>query len=273
MKVTSDLHGLEQVVRIPALLGLFTSLALSFHIVADESHPFGNEQAGESALMGIFYDLTQDQDGNPTGINMRNYGVVLIDFIKHGWNENEMSGFYRASRPLFTTQIWIPTLPTLAGPKAFGVEKRAPHALWVIHYKGQITPPEDGTYRFVGFGDDVLAVAINQKLVLVSDFTHMNFGIPEGTPAGGPLKAGLWIDCKKAEPMDIDILCCDNGDPRGLCASFILVEEKGKTYEMDNGYPVLPIFQVAPYDTPQLPPGKHNHFKFSPLPSLWKALQ
>ena len=251
-------------------LALLAALALSTASRADDTDAFGKQQLGEAAFMGIFYDLSQTEDGKPSGVQ---WSDVILDFVKSGWDEDKLNKFYHASKPLFATQIWIPTMLTIEAPMAFHVEKRAPHATWTIHYKGQIVPPEDGTYRFVGFGDDILVVAINQKLVLASDFTHLDFGIPEGTPQNGPLKSGLWFDAKKSEPMDLDVLCCDNGDPNGVCASFVLIEQKGKTYQMQNGFPVLPVFQVAPFATPDFKPEDRYKFPFSKDSVIWKALQ
>jgi hypothetical protein len=259
--------------RLGAGIFLLSWLASAIGSRAQDADAFGKkDETGRAALMGMFYDLTQTQDGKPSGITTENYKQVLVDFIKNGWDEDGLSGYYRATKPLFTTQVWLPSMPTLEGPRAFGVEKKAPHAVWVIHYKGQIAPPEDGTYRFVGFGDDVLIVAINEKVVLSSSYAHLDLGVPPATPAGDCLKAGAWFDCQASKPVDLDILCCDNGDPGGVCASFVLIEEKGKTYQMNGAYPFLPIFQVAPYDTPDLPPG-HYKAKFSHTPALWKAFQ
>ena len=240
---------------------------------AADADLFGKkDEAGTASLIGMFYDLSQTQDGKSTGIDATNYGPVLVDFIEHGWTEMGLNRYYRATKPLFTTQVWLPTMPTLEAPRAFGVEKRAARAVWVINYKGQVVPPEDGTYRFVGFGDDVLVVAVNRRVVLVSSYAHLNFGVPPATPAGDCLKAGAWFDCKTSAPIDLDILCCDNGDAGGVCADFVLMEEKGKTYQMSDGHPILPIFQVASYDTPDLPPGRYKA-KFSRTPALWRAFQ
>ncbi len=262
------------IIRITGVLCL---LVLTGTSQGQDTYFFGERAPrGEGALMGIFYDLTQTQDGLSSGVNTGNYGKVLVHFVKNGWDEAELNHFYRASRPLFTTQIWIPTMPTLAAPRAFGVEKRAPRAVWVIHYKGVIVPPHDGTYRFVGYGDDVLVVAINQKIVLASCWAQLEFGTPPYEPAGCDcLKAGSWIDCKASEPMDLDVLCCDNGDASGVCADFLLIEQKNKSYDMTNGYPILPIFQLAPYDTPDSPSLHTGQYKvrFSKTPAVWKALQ
>jgi hypothetical protein len=89
-------------------------------------------------------------------------------------------------------------------------------------------------------------------------------------PGGGSISAGPWIDFKKSEPADLDIIWGDNG---GGCGCFLLVQEKGVNYEMKDGFPILPIFQVAPYNTPDYPGGSTLAPKFSHKPCVWTALQ
>jgi hypothetical protein len=59
----------------------------------------------------------------------------------------------------------------------------------------------------------------------------------------------------------------------GDCGCFLLVQEKGVNYEMKDGFPILPIFQVAPYNTPDYPGGSTLAPKFSHKPCVWTALQ
>ncbi len=43
-------------------------------------------------------------------------------------------------------------------------------------YKAQVSPPAPGTYRFVGIADDILAVGVNGKTMLVSPYGgHKNY--------------------------------------------------------------------------------------------------
>ena len=84
-----------------------------------------------------------------------------------------LNRYYRFSKPLYTTQIFIPDMNANEGPKAFGAEKLVKPSRWVIHYKGQVSAPEPGTYRFWGIADDVMAAAVNGKTVLVGQRRDM----------------------------------------------------------------------------------------------------
>jgi hypothetical protein len=68
------------------------------------------------------------------------------------------------------------------GPKAFDVAKDVQPRMWVVHYKGIVTPPESGTYHFVGGGDDTLFVKFDGKNVLDGS-TVFQTG-PEGSKGG-----------------------------------------------------------------------------------------
>ena len=240
-------------------------------------NPFGKDSAdpGESALVGIFYDLKQKQDHTPVAMDHPTYFKIQEDFINGGWNEEILNKFYRASKPLYTTQFFLPERGSDLAPKAFGVEKYCQGGFWLAHYKGQVTPPHDGTYRFVGWADCQIMVAVNGKLAMVSSYWKdmpkldcASERVSAPYPGGESLKAGPWLNLKASDPVDLDVLWGDNG---GACSCYLLVQEKGVSYEMDNGYPILPIFQVAPYDT-EYPPGPDQP-KYSHTPCVWKALQ
>ena len=163
-------------------------------------------------------------------------------------------------------------------PKAFSVEKTVSPAMWLIHYKGQAVPPETGRFRFIGYADDWLAVAVNGKIALVAarqdvKLIQTRWESPEkaGMRAGnGNLKVGDWIDFKKGIPFDSDIVIGER--PGGKFGGFLMIQKEGGVYEMtpDGQFPILPIFQVAPRKvkatkTNAGPP-------FSENASVWTAL-
>ncbi len=244
--------------------------------VADAKNAFGTDkpQPGEAALIGIFYDLKQTADRKPVKMDIGPYDDVIGKFIDSGWDESILDKFYQVSKPRFATQIYVPMIPSEDAPLAFGIDKWVKGGYWLVHYKAQVVPPHDGTYRFVGWADCEIEVAVNEKLVLASNW----FGNPhlkESPPASAPgveghvLQAGEWMDLKASDPVDLDILWGDNG---GVCAAFLLLEEKGVTYQKDSGgFPILPVFQVAPYNIPPAAPG--TVFPTAPTPVVWKALQ
>lgn len=255
---------------IPATLfvGVMLSFAAETAPKKADGNVFGTTEtsAGEAALMGMFYDFKQTQDHKPTSAD---YPKTIVQFINNGWDESVLSRFYRSTKPIYATQIWIPSISANEGPKAFGVDKYVKPSQWIIHYKGQVAPPRDGTYRFVGWADDQLVVSVNGKIALVSN--HPGVPLPglsegEGEPYRNPLRSGHWLDLKANEPVDLDVLVGER--PGGGFTALLMVEEKGKTYEMEGGYPLLPIFQVAPYDTPRI--GK---FHFAKDPDPWKCFQ
>jgi hypothetical protein len=229
---------------------------------ADEKSPsaFGSREKSEAALIGILYDLKQTQRGEATPINVNNYSSVVDEFLGQNWDESVLNRYYRVSRPLYTTQVFVPIMNADQAPKAFEVQDTVKPRMWIIHYKGQVSPPRSGTYRFVGYSDDFIAVAINGKTVLLSarggiQLPSVNWRSTEKDGAqasNGKLRVGDWIHLSENVPVDIDVVMGER--PGGQFSAFLLYEEKGATYSMDGGYPVLPVFQLAPKEIPPLPP-------------------
>src|ERR1700677_1400660 len=74
----------------------------------DQSSVFGKSTQSEAALMGVLYDLKQTQTHQPTNVDPERYSAVIDEFLSHGWDENILNRYYRFSKPLYTTQIFIP---------------------------------------------------------------------------------------------------------------------------------------------------------------------
>lgn len=230
---------------------------------------FGSKEKADSTLVGRFFDLKQTPQGQPTPFanapcielpDLEAYFKVQEDFIHDGWNEEILNKYYHAPMPLYATQFWVPKIPSEEAPKAFSVEKECQGGFWLAHYKGRVVPPKDGTYRFVGYSDCQIIIAVNKKIVLASGWwkdrhKHLNLTecplVENYFPNGqGGLRAGRWMSLRASEPVDLDILWGDNG---GVCMCYLLIEEKGATYTMEKGHPILPVFQLAPNDTPVAP--------------------
>ncbi len=231
----------------------------------------------EAPFVGIFYDLKQTQDHKPTTVDPETYNLILDDFLSRGWDESVLNHYYRVSKPLSTTQIFITTMNADTAPQAFGTEKLVKGTRWVAHYKGQVSPPESGTYRFWGIADDVMAVAVNGKTVLVGN--RRDTRLPktlalwqpserDGAHAGdGSLRAGDWMQLQAGEIIDLDIMVGDR--PGGVFNAFLMIEKQGATYDTDRrGHPILPVFQIAPFNTPQT-----GDAKFATGFPVWKSYQ
>jgi len=243
---------------------------------AEQSAVFGKEHSSEAALIGILYDFKQNQKRQPTGFSVEAYPRLIEEFLEKGWSESVLNRYFRATRPLYTTQIYIPLMGAGEAPKAFDMEKVIKPSAWVIYYKGQVSPPEDGTYRFLGYSDDLLAVAVNGQTVCIG--ARMELPAWKVPPGAGPyvpatsmaLTYGDWIPMKKDEPVDLDVLIGER--PGGGFCAFLLYEKQGEKYPAnEQGVPMYPIFQLAPHNTPVPTPGEGTPFSLSE--KVWKGHQ
>jgi hypothetical protein len=250
------------------------------------SDAFGKTTPSESALMGIFYDLKRTQQKENVPMDAPIYNKILADFIIKGWDETVLNKFYRISKPFYTTQVYIPMTPQNQAARAFGVDDKVTGSYWIIHFKGQVVPPSSGRYRFLGYAHATMLVAINGKLVLNGCRFDLNETQPDfplrssqsatdpqrGAPAGDwMLTAGPWINLKASDPVDIDILFGNRVAPI-LCA-FLLVEKEGRTYPINPAthFPILPLFQVAPYNGQLVQDNKGTPCTVNKM--IWKCLQ
>ncbi|NJK91848.1 MAG: hypothetical protein HC904_08505 [Blastochloris sp.] len=238
---------------------------------------FGSEKAGESSLIGILYDLKQTQQRQPV---KDEYRKMVADFVNNEWDESILNRFYRVSRPLYLTQLFIAYSNADTAPKAFGVEKLVEPRRWLIHYKGQIQAPETGTFRFVGGADDVLAVARNGETVLFTTHPAVRIGASwkpseeSKVPGvfGKPLTLGDWWSVKEGEIMDLDIIVGEF--PGGWFGAWLYLEKQGEIHPPGKSGRTdslqLPVFQVAPYQGPEIT-GRNPAFRLNHR--IWKALQ
>ncbi len=127
---------------------------------------FGLRETGGGSFAGALYDLKQTQTHRSTDMSEQKFNEIVSDFIKGGWNESAFQKFYRAPQTLYNAQIFTPYMPADEGPKAFHVSGEVKPRLWIALYKGRVSPPETGTYHFVGAGDDLMVVRFNGQVVL-----------------------------------------------------------------------------------------------------------
>lgn len=218
---------------------------------------FGTTERSESALIGILYDFKQNQKREPIPMDRHIFERQVEEFIDKGFDEGMLNKYYRVPRALYTTELMIDTINADSAPKAFGVEKTVQPQKWMVHYKGQVSPPEDGVYRFLGDSDDFVAVAVNGKTVLVNVTPGTGNTLKTKWYAkekadlkgkwGGDYTAGDWFEAKAGKPVDLDIITGES--PGGQFRCKLCLQKKGTAYRNNE----VPPFQLAP--TPDTPPG------------------
>jgi hypothetical protein len=124
-----------------------------------------------AGLRGNLWDLKQTADRKPSLLadkkappNEQHF-KILDEYFSKDWDDKVLDQFYKAKDAMVTFQVYIPILDAREAPKAFGVENEVKPSHWVIVYKGSVTAPRDGTFRFIGYADDVMAVRFNKQNV------------------------------------------------------------------------------------------------------------
>ncbi|MFH1499578.1 MAG: hypothetical protein ABII82_17345 [Verrucomicrobiota bacterium] len=227
---------------------LFAACAGASPLAAQADDAFGSSTSveGRGALIGILYDLKQTQQRAATDVTDRTYPDVIAGFLKSDWDETVLGRYFRVSRPLYATRLYIPTISADQAPKAFGVEQIVKPRLWIVHYKGQVAPPEDGVYRFSGFADDIIAARVNGRPVLIAGRQDClppgglwRATEPDGMNLpGGALRHGDWISLKAGEVIDLDVIIGER--PGGVFAAYLYIEKQGAVASPP------PIFKLAP---------------------------
>lgn len=221
---------------------------------------FGSTGARPGSLEGRLYDFKQTPDGKDIPYNLADR-AEFVDRIarlhRSNFSAPALRRHFQAPNSLFLTHLAIPLTDAGSGPKFFGAEKTIKPSGWMAHYRGKITAPKTGTYRFSGLGDDYIAVLINGRPRLIGCWSDIQEGIAgrwEPTEPTGRFKSpfsgmrlvyGDWIKMKEGEVLDIDIAV---GERPGGKVGFILhIEEKDAEYRTaPDGRPILPLFATAP---------------------------
>ena len=121
---------------------------------------------------------------------------------------------------------------------------------WMAWYHGQVIPPRAGRYRFWGYADNHLLVAINGNPVFEGsrrDASFKELGIARTDNPALPCliaRAGFacseWVEAS-GDPVQLDILFGEHGG--NITSGLLLVEREGDIYEETFwGQPKWPLF-------------------------------
>lgn len=204
---------------------------------------------------GTFYVLSLNRDGSRSNVTSQEaYDAARRRFYESGWNPNALAMFYRSPQKLYTTFFYIPMTASEFVPRSFGIPDEIYTQTWMAHYKGKFAAKTTGMYRFWGRGENVLAVRVNGKIVLVgghmraadrtSDWRSTAEEHRKYWRGHGPMGVGDWFELEAGVPADFEIVFGDTDGWWTQCT--LTIQKQGEFYPKNpDGAPILPAFKTA----------------------------
>lgn len=149
--------------------------------LGDGGSGLGSGTAGGSALEGTFYDLKLTRAGASTGIQYdansnalvgdgQNRVLEILNGFLKDWRPATLNKYYSSPTKLYASNFFLPVALAAYAPIAYKCADRCKPSGWVAIYRGRVRAPKTGKFRFVGTGDDFLAVRFNRKTVLEAGY-------------------------------------------------------------------------------------------------------
>jgi hypothetical protein len=210
---------------------------------------FGAPDAS-GGLEGHFYDLKKDRLNRATGMDPGTYATFLKSFTSGAWAIPSRYKFRESDAALHAKCFFFPAIRDTEAARAF----RAPDSgagLWIAHYKGAFTAPASGSFRLVGFGDNVLVVKIGDAIVLdASDHGYTGRRRERAGEVKFPAKSGAtpvffgaWITLREGEVKPIEVVVGDEG---GIFCAGLFLQKQGQPFACnESGLPRLPLVFIG----------------------------
>ena len=202
---------------------------------------------GNDALQGVILGY---ENGATISKQILSEDVIVREFlplIRSGFDDDSNFESLKHGEPLRFRGI--------AGafhkfPDKTGLTPYSREGGWMAWYHGQVIPPAAGRYRFWGYADNHMLIAINGKPVYEGsrcDSSFRDLGIKRTDNPALPCliaRAGFahseWIELG-SEPIRLDLLFGEVGG--NITSGLLLVEREGEVYEETFwGQPKWPLF-------------------------------
>jgi len=212
--------------------------------------PFFGLQNSGAGLEGHFYDLKRDAANHPSGMNLSQYAAFLKQFTSGAWMIPHRYKYHASKAVLYSKFFFFPAIKDTEAGKAFQSPDSGP-GMWIAHYKGSFSAPEEGSFRLVGWGDNVMIVKIAGALVLdASDHGYTGRHREEaggvtfaGKSSSTPIFFGPWITFHKGDIKPIEVVVGDEG---GIFCAGLFLQKQGQPYKQNkNGIPELPLVFIG----------------------------
>jgi hypothetical protein len=215
---------------------------------------FGLRTSG-AGLTGTFYDLKQTRSGHPSEfaiageyrskeesvINSKYHGAV-DKFVRANLSTSILSRYFVGPVELYATQIYIPWIQSDRAPEEFDLKGKVEPRRWLVVYQGNVVPPQDGDYTFVGQADDIIAVKFNNKIVLNNFAAKRKYDYSAAKFQQAAVGDTVHVHGGASYPITVVI-----GEfPGGRFGAYLMIQKEKVTYKKDKaGNPILPLFKFA----------------------------
>ncbi|MCP4173682.1 MAG: hypothetical protein GY758_23255 [Fuerstiella sp.] len=202
---------------------------------------------GDGSLRGVILGYNSPVASVKERLAADVIGRDLLPLIRSGFKDRSQLEAFKLGEPLSFRGI-VGAFHEF--PDRTGLAPYSREGGWMAWYHGQVVPPGAGRYRFWGYADNHLLVAINGKPVFEGsrrDSSFKKLGIERTdnpalpcliAPAG--FACGEWIELG-SDPIQFDILFGEVGG--NITSGLLLVERAGDTYEETFwGQPKWPLF-------------------------------
>ena len=202
---------------------------------------------GENSLQGMVLGYNSPVESVKKRRSADVIGRDLLPLIHSGFKDRANLETFKMGEPL--------SFRGIAGafhefPDRTGLAPYSRQGGWMAWYHGRVIPPAVGRYRFWGYADNHLLVAINGKPVFEGsrrDSSFKELGIARTDNPALPCliaRAGFacsdWIEVA-GDPVQLDIMFGEHGG--NITSGLLLVEREGETYEETFwGQPKWPLF-------------------------------
>jgi PA14 domain len=219
-----------------------------------------HERPSSGALRGTLFDFKQSKYRLSTKMDPVKCGEIVVEYARGGFHEGMLDAYFKSSQALYTTQFFIPEIPSSEGPRAFGLGGIVKPDMWIAHYTGKVSPPATGTYYLVGEADDFLYVKFEGRIIMDSCWKDIPSILkPTAVYDYGssayplPFKRSEAIHVETGKYYDMEVVI---GDLGGMTNACLLFEQEGVDYTKDGkGNPILPPFRLARARPPATPRG------------------
>lgn len=208
-------------------------------------------------FVGSFYDFERSRKGQPIPCTLEAYQKTVRRFIGRDWRTGPLGRYYKVPGSLYATALIIPSTPSTTLTASFG-ENYSVGKFWMLLYKTTLVHKDGITFRFLGAGDDIMAVRVDDQIVLGAAQSHIGKKILEGLwqpsmPESGEhcignchVVVGDWITLEPNVSLKMEVLLADSG---GQACLMLAVEEQGVEYPRNaNNAPIFPAFKT--YEPP-----------------------